>query len=170
MITGINIRDFQKQDFPACAKIYQEGLDTSIATFETVVPSWEQWNAKFLKQCHYVAKSEEVVLGWIALTPFSSREVYRGVAEVTLYIREDARGKGVGKALLEHLIVASEAAGFWTLQAKIFPQNISSLRLFEKCGFRKVGVREKLGMRDGVWYDNVLMERRAKVENIFSLK
>lgn len=162
MKARVDIRNFEVTDYLACAKIYQEGLDTGIATFETEVPSWRIWDAKFLKKCRFIAESEGRVLGWIALTPFSSREVYSGVAEVTLYVTSKARGKGVGRSLLEYLNVQSEKAGFWTLQAKIFPQNEASLDLFGSSGFRKVGVREKLGMRDGVWYDNVLMERRIK--------
>ena len=142
-------------------------MDTGIATFETKVPNWEKWNTKFLPQCRFVAEVDQEVLGWCALSPFSSREVYRGVAEVTIYIAEKAQHKGIGKLLLKHLVAESERAGFWTLQARIFTENIASIKLHEKCGFRQVGIREKLGMRNGVWYDNVLLERRSqKVELI----
>ena len=161
--SDVQIYSFQKEDFPACAKIYKEGMDTGIATFETKVPDWEQWNAKFLQQCRFVAKCNDEVIGWCALSSFSSREVYSGVAEVTIYIAEKAQRKGIGKLLLEQLIVESEQAGFWTLQAKVFPENRGSILLHEKCGFRKVGVREKLGMRDGIWYNNVLLERRSNL-------
>lgn len=161
MIHQAYIRLFQKEDYVACAKIYKEGMDTGIATFETIVPDWEVWDAKFLSQCRFVAEAEDTVLGWCALSPFSSRKVYSGVAEVTIYIASEAQGMGIGKKLLEQLVTESEGAGFWTLQARIFPENIASIKLHEKCGFRVVGTREKLGMRDGVWYDNVLLERRS---------
>ena len=155
------IRLFQKEDYSACAKIYKIGMDTGIATFETKVPDWDAWNAKFLPQCRFVAEADYEIVGWCALSPFSSRNVYSGVAEVTIYIASEAQGMGIGKKLLQHLITESEQAGFWTLQAKIFPENKASVKLHENCGFRVVGTREKLGMRDGVWYDNVLLERRS---------
>lgn len=158
-----HIRPFQPSDYEACARIYGDGIATGIATFETKVPSWPKWDEKFIKTSRFVAEFDEEILGWIALTPFSTREVYRGVAEVTLYIAEEARGKGIGRMLLEHLIPESEKDSFWTLQAKIFPQNVASLSLFTNCGFRKVGVREKIAMRDGIWYDNVLLEHRRKM-------
>lgn len=159
----LDIRSLTDADYSACAQIYKEGLDTGIASFETYVPTWEQWDSNFLKHYRYVAIAEKKPLGWIALTPFSSREVYRGVAEISLYVAQEARGLGVGNRLLTHLIMISDTAGFWTLQAKIFPQNLASIALFEKNGFVKVGVREKLGKRDGVWHDNVLMERRNAI-------
>ena len=164
LLENCNIRSFTKDDYPACAKIYEEGIATGIATFETTVPNWEQWEAKFIAAFTLVFLEDGSILGWVALSPFSSREVYRGVAEVTLYIDQEARGKGVGKMLLRECIKQSEDGGIWTLQAKIFPQNKPSLSLFEKCGFRVVGVRDKLGKRDGVWYDNVLMERRSELK------
>jgi len=164
MSTSIVIRAFQKSDYPSCAKIYGDGINTGVATFETEVPDWEKWDTKYLKPCRFVAAVNDVVVGWVALTPFSDRAVYSGVAEVTLYISKEFRGQGIGKMLLEHLNTESEAQGFWTLQAKIFPQNSASISLFTNCGFRKVGVRESLGMRDGVWHDNVLLERRKKEE------
>ena len=162
MIAKVHIRLFQKEDYSACAKIYKTGMETGIATFETNVPDWEQWNAKFLAQCRFVAEADHKVVGWSALSPFSSRNVYSGVAEITIYIAPEAQGMGIGKELLQHLVRESEHAGFWTLQAKIFPENTTSIKLHEKCGFRVVGTREKLGMRDGIWYDNVLLERRKK--------
>ena len=164
LLEKVYIRSFRKEDYPACAKIYEEGMSTGIATFETQVPDWEQWNKKFVKACRLVACIDDEVVGWIALSPFSSREVYKGVAEVTLYITSNARGKGVGKQLLKECIDLSENNGFWTLQAKIFSLNKPSLRLFEISGFRTVGLREKLGQRDGKWFDNVLMERRNKLK------
>lgn len=164
LLENCNIRSFTKNDYPACAKIYEDGIATGIATFETTVPNWEQWEAKFIAAFTLVVLVDGSIIGWIALSPFSSREVYRGVAEVTLYIDQEARGKGIGKLLLQECIKQSEDGSIWTLQAKIFPQNKPSLSLFEKCGFRVVGVREKLGKRDGIWYDNVLMERRSELQ------
>lgn len=162
--SDIQIRNFQKEDYSACAKIYKEGMDTGIATFETKVPDWEKWNAKFLPQGRFVAETNKSILGWCALSPFSTREVYKGVAEVTIYIAEETQKKGVGTLLLQRLVKESEISGFWTLQARIFTENIASIVLHEKCGFRKVGIREKLGQRDGIWYDNVLLERRRKYD------
>lgn len=160
--SDIQIRSFQKEDYSACAKIYKVGMDTGIATFETKVPDWEKWNTKFLSQCRFVAEANLSIIGWCALSPFSTREVYKGVAEVTIYIAEKAQKKGIGKLLLQHLVKESEILGFWTLQARIFTENTASIVLHEKCGFRKVGIREKLGQRDGIWYDNILLERRSK--------
>ncbi|MEP0263199.1 N-acetyltransferase family protein [Dokdonia sp.] len=159
----IQIRLFRKEDYSACAKIYKTGMDTGIATFETKVPDWETWDAKFLASCRFVVEDDNEIIGWCALSPFSTREVYRGVAEVTIYIAVKAQQKGIGKRLLQHLITESETSGFWTLQARIFTENIASIVLHEKCGFGKVGIREKLGQREGVWYDNVLLERRSKI-------
>lgn len=158
----MHIRSFKKEDYPSCAKIYKEGMATGIATFETKTPDWETWDVKFLASCRFVAETKGVIVGWCALSPFSSREVYRGVAEVTIYIAAETQQKGIGKQLLQHLITESETSGFWTLQARIFTENVGSIRLHETCGFRQVGIRKKLGMRDGVWYDNVLLERRNK--------
>lgn len=160
--SDIQIRNFQKEDYSACAKIYKAGMDTGIATFETNVPNWEKWNTKFLSHCRFVAEIDTTIIGWCALSPFSAREVYKGVAEVTIYIAEEAQQKGVGTLLLQQLISESEKAGFWTLQARIFTENTASIVLHEKCGFKKVGIREKLGQRDGIWYDNVLLERTSK--------
>lgn len=157
----MNIRPLLQKDYTTCAQIYKEGMDTGMATFETQVPDWVSWDAKFLKSCRFVAVQGEEIVGWVALTRFSTREVYKGVVEVTLYISKTARGKGVGRALLIASIKESERAGFWTLQAKIFAQNEASMALFQKCGFKIVGVREKLAMRDGKWHDNVLLEKRS---------
>jgi len=162
---AIHIRSFEQRDYEACAKIYQAGLDTGIATFETQVPNWETWNAKFCKECRYVAEAQSTVVGWIMLSPFSKRLVYKGVAEVTLYVALESQGKQIGTRLLNKLIEESEISGFWTLQAKIFTTNKASIKLFEKNGFRIVGLRERLGKRDGVWHDNMLLERRSDLIN-----
>lgn len=155
----LDIRALTEMDYPLCSKIYEQGLKTGIATFETEVPDWKTWDKKFLKQCRFIAQSNGVVVGWIALTPFSSRDVYKGVAEVSLYVAQSQRSTGVGSTLLKHII--HNSVNFWTLQAKIFPQNKRSIHLFLNNGFREVGVREKIAMRDGVWYDNILFERRC---------
>ncbi|HAT67739.1 MAG TPA: N-acetyltransferase [Flavobacteriaceae bacterium] len=152
----------QKEHYPAVSKIYFEGIETGIATFETEIPSWEIFNEKFLPVCRFIAKKNDQILGWCTLSAISKREVYKGVAETTIYIAKDARGKGIGKKLLQHLVFESEKAGFWTLQARIFPQNIASIELHKNAGFRIVGIKEKIGQRLGVWHDNVELERRSK--------
>ncbi|MBW2938520.1 GNAT family N-acetyltransferase [Aureisphaera sp. CAU 1614] len=154
-----------KEHYHAVSKIYNEGIETGIATFETVVPSWEIFNEKFLPVCRFIAKKNDRIVGWCTLSAISKREVYKGVAETTIYIAKDARGKGIGKKLLQHLVFESEKAGFWTLQARIFPQNIASIELHKNAGFRVVGIKEKIGQRLGVWHDNVELERRSKKVN-----
>lgn len=149
-------------DWPAVREIYAEGIAGGNATFETVVPEWAQWDTGRLPICRLVARLDEQVVGWAALSPYSSREVYRGVAEVGIYIAEAAQGRGVGKALLTALVEESEKQGFWTLQAGILIENVASRRLHQACGFREVGIREKIGQLHGVWRDVVLMERRSK--------
>ena len=158
----ISIRGMTTKDWPAVARIYQEGMDTNLATFQTECPDWETWNAAHLPQCRLVAIADGAVAGWVALSAVSSRCVYAGVAEVSIYIGTEARGAGVGKALLTALISASEEAGFWTLQSGIMENNASSIALHTSCGFRKVGYREKIGQdRNGVWRNTLLMERRS---------
>ncbi|MBN1995191.1 MAG: N-acetyltransferase [Anaerolineae bacterium] len=154
------------EDWPTVQAIYREGLDTGQATFETKVPDWAAWDKNHLPDCRLVAKSNGLVVGWAALSPVSRRFVYRGVAEVSIYLAAAARGQGIGKALLQALIAESERAGIWTLQAGIFPENIASLTLHQACGFREVGVRERIGQMNGVWRDVVLLERRSKVAGI----
>lgn len=142
--------------------IYAEGIATGAATFETEVPAWEAWDRAHLPSCRFVAgDGGGRVLGWGALTPVSGRCVYRGVAEVSVYVASAARGRGVGRALLEALIAGSEAADLWTLQAGIFAENLASLALHRACGFREVGRRERLGALGGVWHDVMLLERRS---------
>jgi len=151
----------QPADWPSVAAIYGEGIATGIATFETVVPAYDAWDAAHLRGHRLVAVSRGSVVGWAALSAVSQREVYRGVAEDTIYVAESARGHGIGKALLRALASASERAGIWTLQAAIFPENAMSIALHERCGFRVVGTRERLGKLDGAWRDVILMERRS---------
>ena len=148
-------------DWPAVSAIYAEGIASGSATFETEVPSWEAWDETHLDQ-RLVAKRDGEVVGWAALSQVSERCVYAGVAEVSVYVGASARGQGVGRALLDALVRASEASGVWTLQAGIFPENLASLRLHRACGFRVVGVRERLGQLDGVWRDVVFLERRSR--------
>lgn len=156
------IETMQYNDFEAVRSIYEFGIATGNATFETKCSEWQEWNEKFLKICRFVIKDGNTLVGWAALTPYSKRDVYRGVAEVSIYIHPDYRKKGVGNILLQHLINKSENVGFWTLQAGIFPENTGSLRLHEKYGFRRIGTREKIGQMNGKWRDVVLLERRSR--------
>jgi L-amino acid N-acyltransferase YncA len=149
-------------DWEAVRGIYLEGIATGNATFETSAPSWEAWDAAHRKDSRIVARRGGRVVGWAALSPVSERCVYGGVAEVSVYVAEDARGSGVGRQLLETLVAASEDAGVWTLQAGIFPENAASIILHERCGFRLVGVRERLGRLGERWRDVALLERRSR--------
>ena len=152
----------QPSDWARVSKIYQEGIDTKLATFEIEVPTWECWNESHLSDARLLAKLDEEVVGWAALSPVSSRPAYAGVAEVSLYIAAEARGRGVGKRLLRALVQESERMGLWTLQAVTFRENTGSIALHKKCGFHEVGVREKIAQLDGVWRDTVLLERRSQ--------
>lgn len=162
----IAIEAMQTQDWPAVRAIYLEGIATKNATFETDAPEWEKWDSAHLKSCRLVARLNGHVIGWAALSPVSSRCVYAGVAEESIYISEAARGQGVGRKLLTALIEESEKAGLWTIQTGIFPENTVSIHLHERCGFRVLGVREKVGQMDGIWRDVVLMERRSRVVGV----
>lgn len=162
----IEIEAMQPEDWPAVEAIYWEGIATGLATFETETPSWEAWDRSHREDCRLVARRQGVIVGWAALTPVSGRCVYAGVAEVSVYVAAAARGQGVGRALLEALVGASEAAGLWTLQAGILRENVASIALHERCGFRVVGVRERLGQLRGEWRDVTLMERRSQVVSI----
>jgi phosphinothricin acetyltransferase len=146
-------------DWPAVAAIYAEGLEAG--TFETEVPSWEAWDEVHLASPRLVARVDGAVSGWAALSPVSRRAVYRGVAEDSVYVASAARGTGVGRALLTELVRRADEAGIWTIQAGCFPENAASIRLHESCGFRVVGTRERIGRREGVWRDVVLLERRS---------
>lgn len=157
------ICEMSAENWSAVAEIYKEGIETGMATFETAVPSWDEWNRAHVPTCRLLAKNGENTLGWAALSPVSSRCVYGGVAEVSVYVAKNARGLGVGERLMSELIKASEMEGYWTLQSGIFPENLPSIRLHEKAGFRRIGYRERIGKHDGVWKDNVLMERRSKL-------
>jgi len=143
--------------------IYLQGIATKQATFQTDAPSWEEWDKTHLPRFRYVAMVNNIIAGWAALTPVSGRCVYAGVTEVSVYIHESFRGRGVGKSLLQKLITETEKGNVWTLQAGIFPENLPSIALHEKLGFRQVGYRERIGKMDGVWRDTVLLERRSKI-------
>jgi L-amino acid N-acyltransferase YncA len=153
------------EDWPEVARIYRAGIDAGNATFESTVPSWERWRASRLAEPCLVARAESgEVLGWAALTPASARPVYRGVAEVSIYVDPSSARRGVGRALLVALVDTSERAGVWTLRAGIFPENTASIALHESCGFRLLGTHERIGqMPDGRWRDVVLYERRSAV-------
>ena len=148
-------------DWEAVRAIYVEGIATGNATFETEAPDYETWNRNHLNFARLVARTDAGVVGWAALAPVSSRQVYSGVAEVSVYVAEAARGMGVGIALLRSLIEESERNGIWTLQAGIFTENSASIALHERCGFRRVGRRERIGALKGVWRDVILLERRS---------
>ena len=150
-------------DWGRVRQIYLEGIATGNATFATEAPSWEQWDASHRQDCRLVAKQGDELLGWAALSPVSSRCVYAGVAEVSVYVGVNARSRGVGRLLLSALVEHSERAGLWTLQAGIFPENVASIELHKKLGFRVVGVREKLGCMNGRWRDVALLERRSAI-------
>lgn len=155
------LEPMREEDWPAVKAIYEEGIATGLATFETEAPSWEAWDEDHLATCRLVARERDQVEGWAALSPVSGRCVYAGVAEISVYVAASARGRGVGKALLSQLIKESEAAGIWTLEAGIFPENKASLALHKACRFRQVGYRERLGQLNGLWRDVILMERRS---------
>ncbi len=165
MDDDLEIRPMRPGDWPAVARIYADGIATGDATFETEVPEWRDWDAAHLSVCRLVAREtgqeDGGIIGWVALSPFSHRHVYRGVGELSIYVASEARGRGVGRVLLNALVAASEEAGFWTLHAGIFPENEASIALHRRCGFRIVGVRERLGRLAGVWRDVVLLERRS---------
>ena len=154
------IRSLIKSDYEAVKRIYQEGMDTQLATFETNVPDWECWNKKNLPFCRFVAALGEEIVGWVALSSVSKRAVYRGVAEVSIYIGKDFRGQGFGNFLMSHLIVNSKREGIWTLQSNIFSENEGSIKMHLQNGFRIVGIREKIGQLNGAWKDNILLEMR----------
>lgn len=163
MTAAAGIRPLSPEDWPRVRAIYEEGLATGNSTLETTAPEWPAWDAGHLAAPRLVATLGGVVAGWAALSPVSTRAAYRGVAEVSVYVAADARGRGVGRMLLEALIPASEAAGFWTLQAVILAENVASVELHQRVGFRLVGQRERLGVRQGVWRDSVLLERRSRI-------
>jgi phosphinothricin acetyltransferase len=154
------IRRLREEDWPMVATIYEEGIRTGNATFETEVPSWDAWEAAHPTH-RLVASSDGRVVGWAALSCVSQRPCYAGVAEDSVYVSDEARGQGVGRELLSRLVRDAETDGIWTIQTSIFPENTPSLALHQRCGFRRIGTRERIAQLDGVWRDTVLMERRS---------
>jgi len=158
----MGIRNLVPSDWEQVKSIYEKGIATGNATFQTSAPTFEEWDDSHLKTCRFVDDQDGVIHGWAALTPVSSRCVYAGVAEVSVYVDPQFSGKGIGSGLLNELVKASEREGIWTLQAGIFPENASSLKIHEKAGFKTLGVREKIGKQHGTWRDTVLLERRSQ--------
>jgi len=165
-LEDIIISNFYKEDWEEIKAIYKEGLETGYSTLETTIPTWRKWNEELIKECRLAARRSNEILGWAALTKFSTRKVYSGVADVRIYIKRSARGAGLGTKLLGALIKESEKQGYWTLQSKIFVKNKASIKLHKKCGFKKVGIREAYGRRNGKWQNILLMEKRSEVVGI----
>ena len=159
----MKITNLLPEHWDAVKTIYEEGIATGNATFQTEAPGWDDWNKDHSPKARLVAIENDTILGWAAITPVSGRCVYAGVGEVSVYVSAAARGKGIGKQLLLALIEATEKENFWTLQAGIFPENTASIAIHEACGFRVIGTRERIGKMKGVWRDTVLLERRSSV-------
>ena len=157
----ISIRKMNASDWSDVKGIYEEGIKTKNATFEIQAPTYEKWMEAAHPECHLIAEENGRVLAWAKVLYTSARPVYAGVGEVSIYVHPEAKGKGIGKKLLNELIHVSEDQGFWTLKAVIFPENQASLSLHNSCGFREVGTHERMGKMDGVWRDNVVLERRS---------
>jgi L-amino acid N-acyltransferase YncA len=157
----IELSPMKASDWPAVREVYLAGIASGNATFETTTPSWDQWDAAHLTFGRLVASGDGKMKGWAALSRVSPREAYAGVVDVSIYVAADARGQGYGHALLEALIVEAESNGIWMLQAGIFPENLASIKLHQRCGFRQVGSRERIAKLNGIWRNTVLMERRS---------
>lgn len=155
------LRQLEADDWPAVREIFRQGMRAGLATFEVEAPTWQAWDATHHARHRLVAEIGDRVVGWATLAPVSSRRVYAGVAEDSVYVANDAQGRGVGGALLSALVAGAEAVGIWTIEAGVFPENGASIAMHQRCGFRIVGVREKLGRRDGLWRDVLLLERRS---------
>ncbi|SDQ21042.1 GNAT family N-acetyltransferase [Flagellimonas zhangzhouensis] len=158
----MKIRPMTAEDWDSVSQIYAEGIATGFATFETQTPTFEHWDKAHISKCRFVAEEDGEIMGWVALSPVSSRCVYGGVGEVSVYIATKSRGKGVGKQLMQRLIEESEKAGYWTLQSGVFPENEASIKLHDKVGFRFIGKRERVGKIHGIWKDNLLFEKRSE--------
>jgi L-amino acid N-acyltransferase YncA len=156
----VEIRALLPDDWSAVADIYWDGMRGGLSTFQTEVPTWEEWNAAHLPGHRFVAERFDEVVGWAALSPASRRRCYAGVVENSVYVARQAQGMGIGKQLLEALIQSARDEGIWTIQTSIFPENRASLALHERCGFRVVGVRERIAKRDGIWRDTIFLEKR----------
>jgi phosphinothricin acetyltransferase len=158
----VTIRDMTPADWPAVVDIYAAGIRSRLATFETSIPEWGQWNAAHLAAPRLIAESAGAIVGWAALNPVSGRAAYRGVAEVSVYVAPAAQRRGIGRELLATLIERADRAGLWTLQAAILARNVASIGLHERCGFRRIGHRERIAQLDGEWLDTLLLERRRR--------
>jgi len=156
------IRTLRADDWPAVKAIYEQGIASGNATFETRAPTWADWDAAHDGRHRLVADEAGHVVGWAALAPVSARACYAGVAENSVYVDGRARGRGVGRALLEALVEEADRDGIWTIETSIFPENAASIALHERCGFRIVGRRDRIAQLRGVWRDTVLMERRSE--------
>lgn len=163
MISTLAIENMTANDWNQVCAVYMQGIESGKATFQTEVPTWESFDQTHTQNCRLVAREDSKIIGWTALTPISNKCAYKGVAELSIYVANEARGKGIGNHLLESLIKESEKQGYWTLQACIVSDNQASLRLHQKHGFRIVGYREKIGMIKGEWRDSILLERRSTV-------
>lgn len=163
----VTIRNMENSDWTVASQIYQQGIDDGNATYERKAPEWKVWDAAHIRKCRFVAVTDDKIVGFAVISNISARAVYSGVAEVSIYIAKDCQGKGVGKRLMNHLVAETEKAGFWTLQSVIMQENLPSLKLHEKCGFRTVGFRERMAKDfKGVWRNTVLMERRSSAAGI----
>jgi L-amino acid N-acyltransferase YncA len=160
---SVELRPLQPHDWAAVAEIYWDGMRDGLATFQTEVPTWAEWDAAHLPEHRLVADLLGDVVGWAAFSPASRRRCYAGVVEDSIYVARGARGLGIGRALLEALVAGADASGIWTIQTSIFPENRASLALHERCGFRVVGTRERIAKRDGIWRDTIFLERRSEV-------
>ncbi|MET1248923.1 N-acetyltransferase family protein [Sporolactobacillus sp. STCC-11] len=163
-IIDVQIVPLLPSDWAEVCSVYIAGIKTGIATFQADAPSWEEWNEAHLGTCRFAAKADGRLFGWIALSPVSSRCCYKGVAELSIYILPEGKGHGIGTALMNAVIMASEKQGFWTLQSGIIAENKASRALHKKCGFREIGYRERIAhMPDGTWHDTILVERRSNL-------
>ena len=156
------IEPLQPEDWPQICSIYAESISTGVSTFDTKTPNWKDWNSSRLPSCRFVARDGKYIYGWVSLSPASSTGGNVGVAEVSVHVGKAGQRQGVGTALLQALFAASEKEKYWTLTAEIISENRASLALHKKCGFREIGYREKLGHRQGVWHDVILLEKRSK--------
>jgi phosphinothricin acetyltransferase len=158
---NFSVREMAAGDWEAVRAIYAKGIATGQATFETEIPAWESWDSSHLPFARLVAHQQDAIVGWAALSPVSKRRAYAGVAEVSVYVGESNRGKGIGRVLLESLVRESERHGIWTLQAVVFSENAATVTLHKGCGFREVGRRERISKLNGAWRDTILLERRS---------
>lgn len=163
---SIKLRKLTASDWTSVAEIYKQGIETGNATFQQAIPSWDEWNKAHISTCRLIIEVDNEVAGWAALSAVSSRPVYAGIAEVSVYVGSKYRGQQIGTKLLEAIISESESKGFWTLQAGIFPENLASIAIHKKAGFREIGYREKVGKMKDIWRNTVLLERRSTIIGI----